>query len=153
MLADKFVSYKGSWLAHEMFAWQVVAWLVMAVFLAGVARFRGEKPSWMAFVPFLQHFDFARKLACPPIVGLLLVLASIATRVIEYFYGPVSVARISLLLVLVPAYLSLAWRLVQTYRLRPAMFWIFFAPLLPFQLGLALLGAAWLCGARPFQQR
>jgi hypothetical protein len=149
MLPDRFFSYKHSMFEKEIFFYHLAAWVVMAIFLAAAARHRGEKVQWIAFVPFLQLYDFARKLDLPPIVGVLLALHLIAAKVADYYYGFYSMVRIAEAPFVIVATLYLLHRLVRVYRLRtPAL--LLFAPVVTADLGLLFLGLAWLTGARPF---
>ena len=137
--------------AAEVFIYHVASYLIMIVFLAGAAKRIGKPVSFLAFIPIVQHYEFARVLALPPVVGVLLSLATLSLYTVDFFYGFVSMVRFADAFVLIPAYWYIWWYMTHKFNLNAWVFYLFFLPLVPFNVGYLVLGASWLLGKHPFE--
>ena len=132
-------SWQRMW-AQEIFIYHVLLYVVLVFFLTSAAKREGGPVRWLSFVPFLQLMELARQARLPMIVGVLLALSMLTVKIIDFFYGFVSMARAAVFLVLVPAYWYVWWRLVQQYKLGKIFYAVFFVPVVTEIVAYAVLG-------------
>ncbi len=136
-------SWERLW-AYEIVLYHSILYVALVIFFLGLARHQGMRVSPIVFIPVIQLYELARKADLPSIVGILLVIAMIATKVIDFFYGFVSMARAAGFLVMIPAYWYIWRRLTIACGVSKAFYAVFFIPVVTEIAGYAILGLRWL---------